>query len=272
VLLALRRRAVGRRTVAAVAVCAALLGVWTARGLRASGCPLFPSQVACATSVPWATPASIADEVASWIKSWARMPGAPYQVVLASWDWLRPWGRAMASDPLLYVVASLALAGAVMQALRPRAVARDVLVGWSIALAGTTAWFLTAPTPRFGLGFLFAAALVPLAGSSLLQGWAASRRGRAALAAAALVACVIVAAPALIWMKKYLTPANAAWVEFPRLPRAFTVVRQTSTGLRVNVPARGDQCWSAPLPCTPYFDPALAYEGMFTTAPGTRHP
>jgi hypothetical protein len=43
----------------------------------------------------------------------------------------------------------------------------------------------------------------------------------------------------------------------PPLPRPAIVVRHTLSGLAVYVPTEGQQCWDAPLPCTPYFDPSL---------------
>jgi hypothetical protein len=45
--------------------------------------------------------------------------------------------------------------------------------------------------------------------------------------------------------------------EPPPLPRPALIVRRTLSGLAVYVPAQGNQCWDAPLPCTPYFDPSL---------------
>jgi hypothetical protein len=43
----------------------------------------------------------------------------------------------------------------------------------------------------------------------------------------------------------------------PPLPKAGLVLRHTVSGLAVYVPVQGNQCWDAPLPCTPYFDETL---------------
>jgi hypothetical protein len=44
---------------------------------------------------------------------------------------------------------------------------------------------------------------------------------------------------------------------FSPLPKASVTPRTTLSGLTVYIPTQGDQCWNAPLPCTPYFDEML---------------
>jgi hypothetical protein len=45
--------------------------------------------------------------------------------------------------------------------------------------------------------------------------------------------------------------------ELQPLPKGNVAVRQTASGLGVYVPAQGNLCWDAPLPCTHYFDETL---------------
>jgi hypothetical protein len=63
-------------------------------------------------------------------------------------------------------------------------------------------------------------------------------------------------------------PASAfSPVDWPEIPNPRAREVETLAGLRVRMPFQGDQCWSAPLPCTPYFDPGLSLEGrVFRTA------
>jgi hypothetical protein len=42
--------------------------------------------------------------------------------------------------------------------------------------------------------------------------------------------------------------------EWPRIREVRVVQRETIEGVEIYTPAEGDQCWSAPLPCTPYFN------------------
>jgi len=39
------------------------------------------------------------------------------------------------------------------------------------------------------------------------------------------------------------------------------IKRITGSGLTIYTPAQGDECWDAPLPCTPYFRPQLRLRG-----------
>jgi hypothetical protein len=242
--------------------------VWVARGLVLSGCPLFPSTIGC-VPLPWATPPSVGENVSAWIRSWARLPGASPDVVLASWEWLGPWAQAATRQPTLVVTGVLFAAGGLYHALHPRSAPREILAGWVAAIVGVAGWFLTAPTVRFGLGFLFAAALVPIAGSGLARKWAGTRAGRLALLVALGVLCAPIVTLSLRWTR-HLTAASASWVSWPETPAGAVQPRRTASGLVVYVPRRGDQCWSAPLPCTPYFDLGLTYDGMFRTSTPNR--
>jgi hypothetical protein len=48
----------------------------------------------------------------------------------------------------------------------------------------------------------------------------------------------------------------------PPLPKPALILRHTLSGLPVYVPAQGNQCWDAPLPCTPYFDESLRLRNL----------
>jgi hypothetical protein len=82
-----------------------------------------------------------------------------------------------------------------------------------------------------------------------------TQRFRAGLAAGAILALAVWCFSGYGWREPYrrllaeggLTP----------LPQANVKLRKTLSGLTVYVPAEGNQCWDAPLPCTPYFDRTL---------------
>jgi hypothetical protein len=44
---------------------------------------------------------------------------------------------------------------------------------------------------------------------------------------------------------------------FLRLPVAKLTPHQTTSGLTINMPVETNQCWDAPLPCSPYFHDTL---------------
>ncbi|MGH9418878.1 MAG: hypothetical protein ACRD3J_02800, partial [Thermoanaerobaculia bacterium] len=49
--------------------------------------------------------------------------------------------------------------------------------------------------------------------------------------------------------------STTGWSAVPSSP---VITRETASGLTVYVPVSGEQCWNAPLPCTPYFSANLA--------------
>jgi hypothetical protein len=264
-LLLSRRRAISGELARAAAPSAGLLLVWMVDGYLASGCPLFPSTLAC-LPLPWATPQSIGDEVSGWIRSWARMPGVRPEIVLASWDWLPGWAEATWRDPIVRLIVWTLAAGAVgVAALRRRASPGFWLL-LAAALAGAAFWFWGAPTPRFGWAYLFALALLPAAEAAARLSAGGGRWPAAAVGAAALLAAGNVTYASAEWITR--VPASAfSPVDWPEIPNPRAREVETLAGLRVRMPFQGDQCWSAPLPCTPYFDPGLSLEGrVFRTA------
>lgn len=72
---------------------------------------------------------------------------------------------------------------------------------------------------------------------------------------ALLVMTAWAAHPRLLW-GSYFRPSLGVR-RLVRLPEAKVELRQTASGLGVTVPAETNQCWDAPLPCSPYLDPSL---------------
>lgn len=262
------RRAGRARWLATPATAVAALGLigWLARGIMASGCPMFPSPVGCLTALPWAAPA-LGEEMMRWIRAWARAPAMSPEVALDGWRWLPIWAEVAWNEGALPVVAVLVVAGALVLALARGRAPRPVLAGWAIAAGGSALWFASAPDPRFGFGFLAALALAPFAGAPQIRRAAASGAGRAALLAGLLAASVLVEYSYTAWWLDLTREEGAtSWVEFPRFLRVPYMRRATVSGLRVNVPLSGDLCFAAPLPCAPRFDERLVWDGMFRRA------
>lgn len=270
-----RRRSLERdpRLTAAACAAALLLAAWIARGYLGSGCPFFPSTVGCAP-LPWATPASIAEDGSRWIRSWARAPGQDPTAVLGNWAWLPDWAAGTWESRLVQtLLAVLGFAALALLALRARNFHPGALPIFTVGSVGTAFWFFMAPTPRFGWGYLFIVALVPASEAAvrLLRRWP-SRWVAGAIASAALLAAIWSGSESLDWLG--LVPASAyAVTSWPPIPPVAVRERTTLAGYRVRVPVGNDQCWAAPIPCTPYFDPGLSYDGMVRTATaGAAHP
>jgi hypothetical protein len=268
------RRLERRATVSTGAIAGALLVPWVANGILVSGCLLFPATAAC-LPVSWATPASIANDLRSWIMSWARWPGRTPSEVLGRWDWLPVWSemtlRMETIQALVAILGASALALALMA--RHHRLSRAALIVWGASMAGVLFWFAMAPTPRFGWAYLFGAALAPAveASATLLRRWP-NRAFATLMLTTAVLSAVWIQFDSLRWLR--LVPASGfSFIAWPEIPAAPTYERETLAGYRVRLPLAGDQCWDAPLPCTPFFDPGLSDSGaMRTTTVNPVHP
>jgi len=201
------------------------------------------------------------------IYSWARQRGAPTSEVLGGWGWLAPWSRGIARNmfvmyPLLVTALMLTAAAAarIVLSLRRNGGARRVgwRVGWGILLLPAFSlvyWFVTAPDARFANALFWllavASALVALAAA---QGLLSSKRFAVALCGAFVVAnlyCVECATRNYYILGEV---SSSGWQPVKTVP---LVQEKTLSGLSIYVPASGDQCWDAPLPCATHLDPAL---------------
>ncbi|HRU04944.1 MAG TPA: hypothetical protein P5137_04110 [Candidatus Brocadiia bacterium] len=250
-----RARPVFRPMAAAGVLSAFIVAPWFARGVITSGCPFYPSQ-ALAVNVDWRVPPEIARNDLQWMRSWARVPAAPPDQVLAGWSWLRPWTRGLFAyeEHVFDVVLPLLIALIAGVAL----LARPGPKPWRAAAcaipcaAAIVFWFFSAPLPRYAAASLWALAAGLAAAASLAR--SSGRHGafgRAAWAAAALV----LAAAACHGRDRFIAPGPDRGL-YP-LPVAAVEPRLTHSGLIVFTPRRGEQCWDAPLPCAPALNPRL---------------
>lgn len=242
---------------AALAFSTLILGPWCARNIILSGYPFFPSAI-LGLSVDWKTPLSVAMFYTTAVQSWGRIPDAPLADTRGL-AWLGVWldhairNRVSFQVPLGISLAGLAAAFAFRIRGKPR-LAPPWLWLLLPSLAATVFWFWASPDMRFGqfaiwttAGTLGAWGIVPVT----FERPAAHARAAFALLLLSLVWCLV----GFGWKEPYRS--LLAVKELPPLPKTGLVVRHTLSGLAVYVPAEGNQCWDAPLPCTPYFDETL---------------
>lgn len=259
-----------RHVLGAVVLSLFVLAPWCARGIVLTGYPLFPSK-ALGLSVDWKAPVGLANEEVSWIRSWGRDPDAVPGDARGS-AWIRPWlhgslrDRASFQVPLLISLVGFAIALiswlyeiAKNREGAPPSTRSQILSPWLWLLVPSFAaiafWLYTSPDLRFAQFAIWTAA-------ATLGAWGISsvtRRFTARwlldVALAALLALAIWCLVSYGWWNSY-RPFLAA-TPFAPLPTAQVVPLRTSSGLTVYVPRKGNQCWNAPLPCTPYFHDAL---------------
>ena len=252
-----RNTATGKRQMAwAVILSAVIVLPWIGRGLVLTGYPFFPNTV-LSIDVDWRAPATVAQGQADFARSFARVPELTAEYV-HGWKWVQPWFHELLREregfwiPLLF--AALGCMGGV---LRMRRQDRNSTPPWLRllvpSLGGLIFWFLEAPAMRFGEPAIWTAGatLGTLAAVHFLN-----RRADIRMALAGIVLLTAWAAhPRLFW-SSYFRPSVGVGT-FLHLPEAKVTSHQINSGLMVNVPVETNQCWNAPLPCSPYFDETL---------------
>jgi hypothetical protein len=252
-----RSTASGKRQIVwAMILSAAIVLPWVGRGLVLTGYPFFPS-TALAVPVDWKVPALETQQQADFARSFARVPDLTYEYA-HGWKWLRPWFRQLVREREGFLIPLFfAMAGGAAVIIRMKSQKRGSLPQWlwllAPSLGGLIFWFLEAPAMRFGEPVMWTA-------GATLGAFAAvhflNKPGRIRMALVGLLLLTAWAAhPRLFW-GSYFRP-SAGVRKFLRLPAAKWTPHQTSSGLTVNVPVETNQCWDAPLPCSPYFRSTL---------------
>jgi hypothetical protein len=211
--------------------------------LIASGCPLFPSPLGC-VSGDWSVGADTARSIQAEIEQFA---------------------RASRHHQIFPLTAAAAVASALFGAIVRTGHARHVLgVTW-VGIAFTLA---LAPVPRYGLGYFLlpVAALIGAAiervipGPWLLPGaFSGWGKGPAFLGATGAIGSLIFLAAAQNWVPllypRRIAAANGDPIHIVNRAvdiRSTLAVRSEQLGeMTIWIPASSDQCWDAPLPCTP---------------------
>jgi len=242
---------------------AVLLLPWFARSIILSGYPLFPATI-FAFPVPWKVPLSAARWYALGTQSWGRGPDSHF-VDTQGLHWLGDWlNHALRNRPSFQVPLAISLAGLAIALFlrfrqgkpRPACPQLSLLLP---GLAGIIFWFAASPDLRFAQFAIWTTA-------ATLGAWGIvsldfqrppshTRPAHTGIILAALFLSLIWCLISLGW--KEPIHALSGVQQPPPLPKPALILRHTLSGLPVYVPAQGNQCWDAPLPCTPYFDESL---------------
>lgn len=234
-----------RRAALATGLLAVALAPTLIRGVVVSGYPLYPSAT-LSVPVEWRVPQAQVERLADGILAWARAPRVPRELVLEGPYWLDSWARRnlritlRPSLPLPLLLGFFGVAAAAVAGWLGRPRAAPGL--WLLAPASVALliWFGLAPAPRFAMFVFWSVAAAGIAAGSAAWG----RRG-ARFAAGASVLLLAATTP------RELVPPGPEAGFYP-LPSVATRVYETTSGLVLQVPVEGDQCWGAPQPCTPY--------------------
>ena len=230
---------------------------WITRGIILSGCIAYPSNLGYFKNLQWsANPKS----ASKYIISWARggLHASPKEV-LGNWRWLKPWViRFVKSGDkiilLILIVGLLLLIAAIIRKnfLNSNKYYSSFFVPLIISFSGITFWFFTAPEPRYGYGFLFAFALLIFSyGFYTLKLPKYEEVSKLAVAFVIVLFFLVEIVPLNVSIDKIFTNT------WPKMPEVEVIEKTTNEGVKINVPAKGDQCWYMELPATPNFNSDL---------------
>lgn len=245
---------------------AGILLLWFIRGFVSSGCPLFPSTFGC-MPLDWAMPVTAVQRVGEWVFSWARLPGMQPEEVLNSWDWLIPWfdvvfkeNKVSSSYPV-FVFLLLSVVILLYQVFKKKK--QPMPEKWLLlipvpVIASLLFWFFTAPDLRFAQSLFF---LLPL--SPLVYLYHLADSTRAGIRWGVPILLFLLVNAGIGWhvsnySKQMLKISTSGYAPVKQVE---LIEKKIDTGVIIWLPAKGDQCWDAPIPCTPNVNSSLSLRG-----------
>jgi hypothetical protein len=227
----------------------ASLGPWVARNVVMSGMPLFPSAV-IVLPVDW----RVQIDMEGWLRNTVYMGGVSAIFRSPAWFGGRllqlGWGEMEMIAPIAVGLAGL-LVACVRRLFRVAGAAptRLPLAIFLPGLASLVYCVLLSPMPRYTGATVW---LLASHGVLLAVGDLAARR-------ASVVRVLLLAATlgGAAWgLGRSTEPLWESLTDFEPVGAPTFEPHRLESGLVVNVP-NGDACWDAPLPCTPFPNPAL---------------
>jgi hypothetical protein len=248
-------------------------------------------KIGCFSQLKWSVPGDRIAEDNNWVRGWARDPGPKARETLSDWKWLWPWlKKHLAREKLMLI---LFFCGIALMAPSMRrgdsgpAKISPILIPVFICAAGIAFWFIAAPDPRFGYGFLFSFVLLFFCqgaiSSQLLQkltkflsqhagyvsvaGLAAGTSSLASLFLAAIALRRLSMISPAFWILVGVLLVNSEpaqrvlqvenWNQWSHFEEPRVAIQKTYSGLDLYTAQGECMCGDAPLPCTQYFDPRL---------------
>lgn len=239
-----------------------ILIVFFCRGIILSGAPIYPSTLGY-LDLEWSVPlCKILDE-RDLVYGWARLPGENYKNALVSWDWFGPWIKRLIGSTteisfplLLFFVLIILMLIPIRDKKKPvlsypfiyNAMLIPIIISFLF-------WFFTAPDPRFAN-----ACFVLLSVSGIVLFWSKFQLYCPSdkLILSISVMFFVTNIHLLRWFFVHFHFFDEIFLNGSHeIKKVGLDQKFTSTGLQIYVPVIGDQCWDAPLPCTPYFNDSL---------------
>lgn len=237
------------------------------RGYILSGYPLFPSTALGLPQLDWIAATDDAKNAAKVIYDYARNEGLPPGQWKSGWEWLPYWWGQQLRNQGAWIAALLSMVslnGLILLWQRNNYADKKLLWLYLPLLGSVVFWFFTAPAWRF-LGVIpflllglsawlcIRAIFSNSTSETRLQNWK-----QWSLIALLILAAAIALNPTGLHLSGWKPFPGVLIDKNPDHPVAEVIIENklTESGLNI-VFVPWFQCWNAPLPCTPLFNPKL---------------
>ncbi len=219
-----------------------LILIYIFRHTLFSGCLLYPLPSSC-LPLEWTTPQHAVKHVENTITSWARWPGHPNHEVLNTYDWLLPWLRRFFTNKLviqLLIFSAVSLYFIKGKISKP--IQNNSLYILAPVILGIFVWAYKAPDIRFLTSYIMILIIwfFTVFIYSIREYKAEIRKKYTYI----LLSIFIIPNLSILGNIE-------KWYQFSPIPTPNMKTMETISGTQVLIPISTDQCWDAPLPCTP---------------------
>ena len=257
-----------RHSLFALIAAAILILPWMLRGVITSGYMAYP-QTFGRVEVDWAEPVEMVMERQRQLATNTRLRYHNPEVVLASWDWVRPWLAKLSANhatftlPLLITAASMLVYAFGIRRKRPRP-PRNALGVWIFfpLILMLLFWFFSLPNYKYVRYIVWSCAALSVL-LALQSRDDIAWHARVTAVYAIVILCLVYGAYQIVAGGLLPLPAGPNDGFYPHhVPPVKVFV--TDSGLRLNTPdSHIGQCWEIPLPCTP-----VPRRGIYARAQG----
>lgn len=248
---------------------------WMIRGVILSGYIAYPFPIG-SFPVKWRIPYESVVNMKNWILGFSRIPNVHWNKVLGNWNWIRPWTIRTFSRYDIKMPIFFTLIGCILvlffrtRKMRYPETKKLIWLCLLPPLISLLCWFITIPDPRFGSVFFWILGVTTI---TIAAGYSDNNglRNITKFYIILLLLLQIIPKEGKINFVKVIIKERNITKAFKQLqigqrgiikreggnvfydiPRAELKMFTTDSGLVVYVPKEKDQCWDAPLPCTPY--------------------
>ncbi|PWR70683.1 LIC_10190 family membrane protein [Methanospirillum lacunae] len=241
------------------------------RGILLSGNPIYPLSYGSLSFFPWSVSAQQTKAEADAITGWARLPGPNYMESLGTISWMNEWFHRIITTPRFFLCIGLIIVACIVTLIFLYNIYNsDIILDWNnsflimlypllVTIVGLLFWFVSAPEPRFGIGFLYSFPLLLFVYPFLKIKYPNPRLSNT-WKKYFIMGCIIFSGITFLglYQDTGLLKINEKGL-LPSMPDMNVSAHITNDGETIFVPPSEltDQVWNAPLPNTPDFDPTI---------------